>query len=99
MTRRTWAAWDSAIERTRLPRIVALWTILLMLLLVLVTGCTTAQSWCDENPRACEVVVVAGTVCGAAIVGGLALSASKGTVHPRQVGPVAPTCTTGCGTT
>lgn len=72
---------------------------LMFILGTLLSGCTAAQQWCDDNPRACEVAVVAGGVCGAAIVGGLALSASHGGVHTRQIGPVAPTCTTNCGGT
>lgn len=84
---------------------------LLMVLCVLIvlfgaTACTSFNTWCDDHPVACPVVVTAGTACIAGAIGfiavkGLHASASSsdsnsGHPMPPPVNPCAgnPACAT-----
>lgn len=74
-------------------RLTLLIAVMLMLIAAL-NGCaSTPQEWCDDNPRACRVVVVGGGVLAAACVAGVAVSLSHNSVAVHQN---AATCTT-CG--
>jgi len=86
------------LESTRTIRLLVLLALLIMVLLS--AGCSAAQQWCDDNPRQCRVVVVGSVALACVAVAGVAVSQTRGS-SPRQIGPVATTCTTGCsgGTT
>lgn len=86
---------NKLLDATRTGRLIFLWGVLCLVLALAATGCAPMQQWCDDNPRQCRVVVVGSIATACVVAAGLAVSQTRG-ASPRQIGPVAPTCTSNC---
>lgn len=65
---------DQGQEVHMTTREMKLFTVLIVLLLLLAfSGCANMDTWCDDHPVACPIVVTVGSACVAAAVGVIAI--------------------------